>query len=211
MGLSRWTGRHLGRPCCHLDLHVAPGGALDADLLPAGQPVLTQGHPVLHAAVLQEGGVGGAGRDAPISGHDVAPTHPHCCGGRGRQQHSPPHPGSQNCPLPQMALFRERGQLGQQDATSRASPATPAPGPPTLQGSRPSWYPTLRSETHRCLTEGGFPTSSRNPGSAVDLLPHRVQARGPQGEHPNPDSKGASGRKNPQCKEAGLTQRSVFV
>lgn len=82
--------RHRGgsprRP--HLDLQVLLGGSPDAELLQVGQPVLSQGHSVLDTAVLQEGGVGDAGRDAGISSHDVAPADPHSCGGRESQ-----HPG----------------------------------------------------------------------------------------------------------------------
>ena len=82
--------RHRGgsprRP--HLDLQVLLGGSPDAELLPVGQPILSQGHSVLDTAVLQEGGVGDAGRDAGISSHDVAPADPHGCGGRESQ-----HPG----------------------------------------------------------------------------------------------------------------------
>ena len=135
VGLSRWTGRHPGRPCGHLDLHVAPGGALDADLLPAGQPVLTQGHPVLHAAVLQEGGVGGAGRDAPISGHDVAPTQPHCCGGRGRQQHGPPPPGARTAPSHRWpCLGREDSWADRMQRPGLHRPRPPQ-GPPRSRGA----------------------------------------------------------------------------
>lgn len=91
-------------PPGHLDLHVFLGRSPDSDLLQARQPVFGEGHSVLHTAVLQEGGVGGAGGDAGIPSHDVAPSDPHrCVGGSkavGRGRISSPTPVAAGAPAP---------------------------------------------------------------------------------------------------------------
>lgn len=171
MALSRWTGRPRWRPCGHLDLPPAVPGGARMRISSGGAADRRSGSPCTPTRLSSGGRVAGAGRDAPVSGHDAWP-HLHCCGRGASAPQAPPTLGARTPPL-RTALFRERGQLGRQDAASRASPATPPQAPPSPGAALPGAPAPLLC------------ASSRNLRSAVDPLRHRVRPQGPQGGHPS--------------------------
>lgn len=199
MALSRWTGRPRRRPCGHLDLHVVLGGAPDADLLPAGQLILTQGHPVLHAVVLQEGGVAGAGRNAPVSGHDVAATHPHCCGRGAVSTAGPPTLGARTTPSHRQPCSGRGDNWA--DRTQRPGLHLPRlPRAPPHPGSSPSWCPTHRYSAPPPRTWGVLWTRSLTECGHKD----------PRVSTPTQIQSAPSAQRGPRCRgrphpETGLT------